>query len=224
MYYLENGLSEKGPAWGVLGRVLAIVFAVLTIGGSLGGGNMFQANQTLEILSTVSPVFREYNWVVGIVLAAFVALVIIGGIRRIGQVTSRIVPFMCVLYVLTCLLIVLSHATLIPEVLAKIVSDAFSGPALYGGFVGVLVMGIRRASFSNSRLPRSMLRARSSTCSTCRIRFRAREVETNASQSRLGLCPFCVTTSTMSPFCSVVLSGTILPFTRAPTHWCPTSV
>jgi AGCS family alanine or glycine:cation symporter len=149
MYYLENGLSEKGPAWGVLGRVLAIVFAVLTIGGSLGGGNMFQANQTLEILSTVSPVFREYNWVVGIVLAAFVALVIIGGIRRIGQVTSRIVPFMCVLYVLTCLLIVLSHATLIPEVLAKIVSDAFSGPALYGGFVGVLVMGIRRASFSN---------------------------------------------------------------------------
>ncbi len=149
MYYLEQGLAAKGPAWGVLGRTLAVIFAILTIGGSLGGGNMFQANQTLEILSTVSPVFREYNWVVGIVLASFVALVIIGGIRRIGHVTSRIVPFMCVLYLLTSALIVLSHASLIPDMIAKIVSDAFTGPAMYGGFVGVLVMGIRRASFSN---------------------------------------------------------------------------
>ena len=149
MYYLEQGLAAKGPAWGILGRILAVIFAVLTIGGSLGGGNMFQANQTLEILSTVSPVFREYNWVVGLVLASFVALVIIGGIRRIGHVTSRIVPFMCVLYLLTSALIVLSHASLIPDMIARIVSDAFSGPAMYGGFIGVLVMGIRRASFSN---------------------------------------------------------------------------
>lgn len=149
MYYLQHGLSAKGPAWGILGRILAILFAILTIGGSLGGGNMFQANQTIEILSTVSPLFRDYNWVVGLIMAAFVALVIIGGIRRIGHVTSRIVPFMCLLYLLTSALIVLSHASLIPEMIAKILSDAFTGPALYGGFVGVLVMGVRRASFSN---------------------------------------------------------------------------
>ena len=149
MYYLEHGLSAKGPAWGILGRALAILFAVLTIGGSLGGGNMFQVNQTVEILSTVSPVFRDYNWVVGIILASFVALVIIGGIRRIGHVTSRVVPVMCLLYVLTSALIVLSHVSLVPEMVARIVSDAFTGPAMYGGFVGVLVMGIRRASFSN---------------------------------------------------------------------------
>ena len=96
MYYLEHGLGAKGLK--ELGRTMAVIFAFLTIGGSLGGGNMFQANQTLEILSTVSPAFAEYNWLLGLILAALVGLVIIGGIKRIGLVASRIVPFMCALY------------------------------------------------------------------------------------------------------------------------------
>jgi len=147
MYYLEQGLERRGMM--EFGRTLAVVFAFLTIGGSVGGGNMFQANQTIEILSTVSPIFQEYNWVMGLAMSAMVALVIIGGIRRIGRVTSRIVPIMCVLYVVASLAIILSHITEVPGMIAMIVSQAFTGPAIYGGFMGVLVMGIRRAAFSN---------------------------------------------------------------------------
>ena len=147
MYYLEHGLASKGLR--PLGRTLAVLFAVLTIGGSLGGGNMFQANQTLEILSTVSPWFTTYNWVMGCLFSLFVALVIIGGIRRIGRVTSRIVPLMCLMYVAASLIIILSHITEIPALLATIVRQAFSPQAIYGGLLGVLVTGVKRAAFSN---------------------------------------------------------------------------
>ena len=87
MYYLEHGLARKGLR--SLGRTLAVVYAMLVIGGSVGGGNMFQANQTIEVLSTISPAFKSMSWLVGLILAGFVAIVIIGGIRRIGNVTSR---------------------------------------------------------------------------------------------------------------------------------------
>jgi AGCS family alanine or glycine:cation symporter len=110
---------------------------------------MFQSNQTLEILGTVSPWFTQYNWLVGLLMAALVGLVIIGGIRRIGQVTSRVVPLMCGLYVAASLFVILYHITDVPAMIVRIVSMAFTGPAMYGGFVGVLVMGIRRAAFSN---------------------------------------------------------------------------
>ena len=147
MYYLEHGLAEKGLR--PLGRTFAVIFAILTIGGSLGGGNMFQANQTLEILSTVSEKFITYNWLMGVIMAAFVAIVIIGGIKRIGNVTSRIVPFMCGLYVLTSILIILSNITEVPGLIANIISQAFTPEAMYGGFIGVLVNGVKRAAFSN---------------------------------------------------------------------------
>ena len=147
MYYLENGLGAKGLK--EFGRTLAVLFAVLTVGGSLGGGNMFQANQTLEILGTVSPWFKTYNWIVGVGLAVLVALVILGGIRRIGRVTSRIVPLMCLLYVAASLLIIISHIGDVPHMIATIFSEAFNASAIFGGFFGVLVTGIKRAAFSN---------------------------------------------------------------------------
>ena len=147
MYYMQEGLSRKGMA--EFGRTLAVIYAFLTIGGSFGGGNMFQSNQTLEILGTVSPWFKQYNWLVGLFMAGLVGLVIIGGIRRIGQVTSRVVPIMCGLYVIASLIIILYHITELPTMIVRIVSMAFSGPAMYGGFTGVLIMGIRRAAFSN---------------------------------------------------------------------------
>ena len=147
MYYLEQGLAEKGMK--AFGRTLAVLFAMLTIGGSLGGGNMFQVNQTLEILGTVSESFITYKWLVGIIMAAFVAVVIIGGIKRIANVTSRIVPVMCGLYVLASLLIILSHITEIPALIVNIISQAFTPEAAYGGFIGVLVNGVKRAAFSN---------------------------------------------------------------------------
>ena len=147
MYYLEQGLQEKGLRR--LGRTLAILFALLTIGASLGGGNMFQANQTVEIFSTVSEDFRTYSWVVGLCLSILVGVVIIGGIQRIGRVTSRIVPFMCLAYGIMSSLIILSHLSDVPEMIAKIVGEAFTGPAIYGGFIGILVTGVKRAAFSN---------------------------------------------------------------------------
>ena len=147
MYYMEQGLGAKG--WPEFGRTLAVFFAVLTIGGSLGGGNMFQANQTLEVLGTVHPGFREFNWAVGLLMALLVGLVIIGGIRRIGRVTSRIVPFMCLLYVAVSLFIILAHIGELPGLIALIVEDAFTGRAVGGGFIYTLVWGIRRAAFSN---------------------------------------------------------------------------
>ena len=147
MYYLEHGLANKGLK--SLGRVFAILFAIFTIGGSLGGGNMFQVNQTVEILSTVSPAVGDYNWAFGILFALLVSLVIIGGIKRIGSVTSRVVPFMCLLYVAASLIIILSHITQVPAMIATIFREAFSPQAMYGGLLGVLIVGIKRAAFSN---------------------------------------------------------------------------
>jgi len=147
MYYLEHGLESKGLK--TVGRTLAIIFALLTIGGSLGGGNMFQANQTIEILSTISGKFKTYNWAMGILFSILVGAVIIGGIKRIGQVTSRIVPFMCLLYVTTSLFIILSKISEVPSLILTILSQAFTPDALYGGFIGVLVTGVKRAAFSN---------------------------------------------------------------------------
>ncbi len=147
MYYLEHGLSAKGLR--PLGRTLAVLFAALTIGGSLGGGNMFQSNQTVEILSTIAPSVGEYNWVIGLLFALFVSIVIIGGIKRIGNVTSRIVPFMCLLYVSFSLLIILSNIAQVPAMIATIFREAFSPQAMYGGFLAVLIWGVRRAAFSN---------------------------------------------------------------------------
>ncbi len=147
MYYLEHGLARKGLR--PLGRTLAVAFALLTIGGSFGGGNMFQANQTIEALSTISPAVKSLDWLIGSILAIFVAIVIIGGIRRIGSVTSRLVPSMCILYVMTSLLIIFYNAAEVPALLARIVSEAFTGSAIYGGALGVLIIGVRRAAFSN---------------------------------------------------------------------------
>ena len=147
MYYLEKGLERKGLK--PLGRTLAVVFALLCIGGSLGGGNMFQSNQTLEALGSLDPFFKEYNWLVGMVLAALVGVVIIGGIRRIAGVTSRLVPGMCLLYFFSALFIILSNIGQIPSVIALVWSQAFSGDAIYGGVLGIMVTGITRAAFSN---------------------------------------------------------------------------
>ena len=147
MYYLEQGLGKKGLA--PLGRTLAFFYAILAIGGSLGGGNMFQANQTLEILGTVSPVFKTYNWLMGVFLAVMVAVVIIGGIKRIGSVTSRLVPAMCILYVTTSIALIVTHLSVVPTMIGLIFSQAFTPEAAFGGFIGVLVQGVKRASFSN---------------------------------------------------------------------------
>lgn len=152
MYYLTEGLAKRGLA--PLGKVFAVFFAVMCIGGSFGGGNMFQANQAFEQFASVAQRLSglesfEYGWLFGVVVAAVVALVIIGGIRSIGRVTRILVPFMCSIYVFAALIIIFSHLGDVPSALGVIVTSAFSPDAVTGGFVGVLIQGIRRAAFSN---------------------------------------------------------------------------
>ena len=132
-----------------MGKVLAIIYALMVMGGAIGVGNMFQVNQTAEAFRSTFGLSEGANWVIGIVVAILVGLVIIGGIKRIGAATSRIVPAMCGLYVCVSILIILMNITRIPETIGLIFRLAFTGNAFYGGFVGVLVWGIRRASFSN---------------------------------------------------------------------------
>ena len=149
MHYLKAGLAELG--WARLGGVLAPIFAVMCIGGSFGGGNMYQSNQAYAQVSSVFPGL-DHTWgaiVFGLVLAVLVGLVIIGGIKRIGEVASAIVPFMCATYVACGLIILGMHAGAILPGLGTIVSSAFSFEAGMGGFVGVLIQGFRRAAFSN---------------------------------------------------------------------------
>lgn len=149
MYYLSEGLKRKGM--GALGKVLAVFFAIMCIGGSFGGGNMFQVNQAFKQFSDVIPAAGPLNqgWVFGIMMAILVAMVIIGGIRSIARVTEKIVPIMVVIYVLAALIIIIGHITDVPQSIGLIFSGAFSANAVAGGFVGVLIQGFRRAAFSN---------------------------------------------------------------------------
>jgi AGCS family alanine or glycine:cation symporter len=148
MYYLSRGMSETKAA--VLGKPLAILFAILCIGGSFGGGNAFQSNQaTAQIVSMMGLSGGSTGFIIGLILAFLVGIVIIGGIKRIAQVTEKIVPFMAGLYIVASLIIIFAHFSLIDDAFAQIFREAFSPQAGIGGLMGVLIVGFRRAVFSN---------------------------------------------------------------------------
>ena len=148
MYYLTKGLKERNL--GGVGKALAVLFAVLCIGGSFGGGNAFQSNQaTQQIITMTGLQGGSSGFIIGLVLAGLVGIVIIGGIKRIAQVTEKIVPFMAGLYILASLIIIFGHFSLIDDAFGQIVSQAFSPAAGLGGIAGVLIQGFRRAVFSN---------------------------------------------------------------------------
>jgi AGCS family alanine or glycine:cation symporter len=149
MHYLRAGLAEHGLPR--LGKALAALFAFMCIGGSFGGGNMFQSNQSYKQIALVFPgLAGEVGAAIfGVLLAFLVGLVIVGGIKRIGEVAAAVVPFMCVVYLLCGSWILLAHAGELGHGLATIARSAFSVEAGLGGFVGVLIQGFRRAAFSN---------------------------------------------------------------------------
>lgn len=153
MYYLEKGFKEKGGFWGPVGKVLAVLFAIACIGGSLGGGNMVQINQATNQLITVTggnaSVLSGQGWIFGLAMAILIGVTIIGGIKSIVKVTDKVVPFMVGIYVLGAMIVLGAHFTEIPAAFGKIISGAFNAEAMYGGFVGVLIQGFRRAAFSN---------------------------------------------------------------------------
>jgi AGCS family alanine or glycine:cation symporter len=147
MYYLERGLAELGLT--KLGQFLGTLFALLGIPAALGGGNMFQANQACAALAVVVPGLKNYDWLFGLMAAFLVGLVIVGGISRIGIVTSKLLPLMIGAYLLACLWILAVNFAAIGQALVVIVQSAFSPHAVAGGAVAVLVQGIRRSAFSN---------------------------------------------------------------------------
>ena len=151
MYYLRDGLAALGKR--KLGKFLAVAFALFCIGGALGGGNMFQANQaTSQIINVTGGedgALGDWRFVIGLVFALGVGAVIIGGIKSIARVTEKIVPFMAVLYIIGCLAVIFTNFTAIPDAISQIFVGAFNPEGIAGGFVGVLIQGFQRAAFSN---------------------------------------------------------------------------
>ncbi|HAB29923.1 MAG TPA: alanine glycine permease [Gemmatimonadetes bacterium] len=151
MFYLDKGLSERGLPR--LGKSLAWYYAIFLILACLGAGNMFQANQAyvqfVNVTGGESSFFATRGWLFGSVLAILTALVIIGGIRSIARVTSKLVPFMALLYVSTAFIVIGVNAAALPGAVVTIVTEAFSPGGVTGGMIAVLILGFRRAAFSN---------------------------------------------------------------------------
>ncbi len=149
--YLSDGLGQMGYL--KLGKILAIFFAICCIGGSFGGGNMFQANQAFQQIVEAtgaqnSPLYNK-GWLGGIIFSIIVGFIIIGGIKSIGKVTEKLVPIMAFVYVFSCIYIIVINIELLPETILKIFSSAFNLDATVGGFLGSLIAGVKRAVFSN---------------------------------------------------------------------------
>ena len=149
MYYLTKGLKEKG--FKTLGKVAAVFFAIFCIGGSFGGGNAAQSNQATIVLKQLLGLESTSSGaIIGLVMAILVGIIIIGGIKRIASVTEKIVPFMALLYLMACLYILLVNFSLVDDAIALIIKEAFNPTAMgVGGFIGVLMVGFKRAAFSN---------------------------------------------------------------------------
>ena len=147
MNYLRYGLEKRNMKG--LGKVLAGLFAVLGVGASFGGGNMFQANQSFEQLAGQFPFMAGHGFWFGIVTAILVGVVIIGGISSIARVTGKVVPIMASIYIVAALTVIIMNIQNIGPAFTAIYDGAFNPSALKGGIIGVLVVGFQRAAFSN---------------------------------------------------------------------------
>jgi len=149
MYYISKGLKERG--FKTFGKIVAVFFAIFCIGGSFGGGNAAQSNQATIVLKELMGLESTSAgaWI-GLVLAILVGIIIIGGIKRIASVTEKVVPFMAVMYLIACLYIIFSNFSLIDDAFSLIFTEAFNPKAIgVGGVIGVLLVGFKRAAFSN---------------------------------------------------------------------------
>lgn len=153
MLYLRKGLAELGMA--KIGKVLAGLSAAMLLFFTLFGGNLFQVNQSLEQVVSVTgkedSVFNTSGGAIffGLLISALVALVLIGGMRSIGAVTSRLVPSMAILYVVACLMVISFNLSAVPEAIGAIFSGAFNPEGVAGGILGAMIVGFQRAAFSN---------------------------------------------------------------------------
>ncbi len=145
--YIKKGLADIGLP--KLGKVLAVVFAIFCLGGALGGGNMFQSNQTVKVMTTTFPGLAPYGWVVALFFALLVFCVLVGSIKRIASVAEKISPLKGILYLICAVIIVGANIDKLSSTLSLIMQDAFSGKAAAGGFIAMLAMAFKRASFAN---------------------------------------------------------------------------
>ena len=147
MHYLRDGLAERGL--GKLGSVLAVLFMIMCIGGSFGGGCAFQIGQSLGAVRQHIPLLDQHPWIYGVTMAFLTGLVILGGIKRIASTADKIVPVMCGMYVLASLYVLGSNYNRIWPSMQLILDGAFTGGGIAGGALGVAIIGIKRAAFSN---------------------------------------------------------------------------
>ncbi|WP_016908484.1 alanine/glycine:cation symporter family protein [Streptomyces xiaopingdaonensis] len=153
MRYLTHGLAERGLPG--LGKVLAFCSAVMILFFAFFGGNLFQVNQSLEQLTAVTgkedSIFASSggSLAFGVVLALLIGLVLLGGVKAIGRVTSRLVPAMALVYIAGCLIVIGFNVGSVPSALATIVTEAFNPQGVAGGLIGALIIGFQRAAWSN---------------------------------------------------------------------------
>ena len=148
MYYMRKGFEARGM--GGFGKFMGTFYAIGIFIGALGIGNMFQSNQAYVQLNTVAGGGLDgLGWLVGLILAAVVFAVIIGGIKSIARVTEKIVPFMAIFYCLFAVIVILMNYASIPAAIGNIFAGAFTGEGVQGGAIGALIIGFQRAVFSN---------------------------------------------------------------------------
>ena len=151
MHYIAHGLTKKKMRW--LGQPLSVLFASVFIGAALSGGNLIQINQTTKLLIDVTggetSFLASHAWVMGVSVAIVVGLITIGGIKSIGRVTEKIVPFMCMLYVVGGLAVVAVNYQHIPHAFAVILKEAFFPQSVVGGIFGTIIIGLRRSVQTN---------------------------------------------------------------------------
>lgn len=151
MHYIAHGLTKKKMRW--LGQPLSVLFASVFIGAALSGGNLIQINQTTKLLIDVTggetSFLASHAWVMGVSVAIVVGLITIGGIKSIGRVTEKIVPFMCMLYVVGGLAVVAVNYQHLPHAFAVILKEAFFPQSVVGGIFGTIIIGLRRSVQTN---------------------------------------------------------------------------
>ena len=151
MYYLEAGLRQRNLSW--LAKPMGLFYSMAIVVGCLGIGNMFQSNQAFQqfifITGGDTSFFSDKGWLFGSILAGIVGLVIIGGIQGIARVTSKLVPFMTLIYVVGALLVIMINADKVPWAISAIFTEAFNPSAMSGGMLGIMILGFQRAAFSN---------------------------------------------------------------------------
>lgn len=151
MHYMAHGLTRKKLRW--LGQPLSVIFAILCIGAGIAGGNMIQINQTAQQIVNVTGgaegFMGDKMWIVGLITAIVIGAIVIGGIKQIAKVAEKVIPFMCVLYVVAGLLVIVFNIQNLPHAMSVIFHEAFHPSAIYGGFIGVVVAGLRRSVQTN---------------------------------------------------------------------------